>query len=85
MSSWKLTYNKLNADEENLRETLCTLGNGYFGTRGAAVETAASRIHYPGTYIAGVYNTLSTDVAGRTVNNEDFCQLPELVDVQLSD
>ena len=51
MSTWKLTYNKLVPEEESLRETLLTLGNGYFGTRGAASETAATRVHYPGTYI----------------------------------
>lgn len=76
MNPWKLSYKDLNVDEENLRETLCVLGNGYFGTRGAAVESAASRTHYPGTYIAGVYNTLSTEVAGRTVTNEDFVNCP---------
>ena len=61
MNPWKLTYNKFDPEEESLREALCTLGNGYFGTRGAAPETAASKVHYPGTYIAGVYNTLPTD------------------------
>jgi len=76
MKSWRVEYNKFDPEEENLREALCTLGNGYFGTRGAAPETAASRVHYPGTYIAGVYNTLSTEVAGRTVNNEDFVNCP---------
>lgn len=76
MRTWKLSYNKLSPDEENLREALCTLGNGYFGTRGAAPETAATRIHYPGTYIAGVYNSLSSEVAGRTILNEDFVNCP---------
>jgi len=76
MNTWKLTYNKFNPEEESLREALCTLGNGYFGTRGAAAETSASKVHYPGTYIAGVYNTLPTEVAGRPIYNEDFVNCP---------
>ena len=59
-----------------LREALLTLGNGYFGTRGAAQEMSANRVHYPGVYIAGVWNTLPTDVAGRTIYNEDFVNAP---------
>lgn len=76
MDSWKLVYNKFDPEKENLREALCTLGNGYFGCRGAAPETGASKIHYPGIYIAGVYNTLPSEVAGRTIYNEDFVNVP---------
>ena len=76
MNPWKLTYNKFNPEEESLREALCTLGNGYFGTRGAVSETMATKVHYPGTYIAGVYNTVATEVAGRTIHNEDFVNCP---------
>ncbi len=76
MNTWKLTYNKFDPEEENLREALCTLGNGYFGTRGASPENFATKVHYPGTYIAGVYNTLPTEVASRTIYNEDFVNCP---------
>jgi len=76
VDAWKLVYNKFNPEEERLRETLCTLGNGYFGTRGAMSETTATKVHYPGTYIAGVYNTLPTEVAQRTIYNEDFVNCP---------
>ncbi|MBN1760856.1 MAG: glycoside hydrolase family 65 protein [Chitinispirillaceae bacterium] len=76
VSSWKLVYNGFDPAEEGLREALCTLGNGYFGTRGAAVEAYASDVHYPGMYIAGVYNRLSTRIAGRTVYNEDLVNCP---------
>ncbi len=75
-SSWKLVYLTFQPAKEALREALCTLGNGYVGTRGAAPESGASRIHYPGTYIAGVYNKLATHIAGRTVTNEDFVNCP---------
>jgi alpha,alpha-trehalase len=76
MNPWKLTYDGFDPEKENLREALCTLGNGYFGTRGAVPETAASKVHYPGTYIAGVYNTLSTEIAKRKIENEDFVNCP---------
>ncbi len=76
MNPWKLIYNKFDPEKESLRETLCTLGNGYFGTRGAVAETPVSKVHYPGTYIAGVYNALDTDIASRTISNEDFVNCP---------
>ncbi|MFI8891624.1 glycoside hydrolase family 65 protein [Streptomyces paradoxus] len=62
--------------EERLRESLCTLGNGYFATRGALPECTADDVHYPGTYAAGCYNRLTSEVAGRRVENEDLVNLP---------
>lgn len=44
---------------EKLREAVCTLGNGYFATRGCTPESPAGTVHYPGTYLAGVFNRLS--------------------------
>lgn len=76
MNPWKITYNKFDSEQESLREAICTLGNGYFGTRGAVPETVATKVHYPGVYIAGVYNTLPTEIANRTIHNEDFVNCP---------
>lgn len=76
LSPWKVAYEYYSPSEERLRETLCTLGNGYFATRGAASETPASKIHYPGTYIAGAYNKLATKIAGRTIFNDDLVNCP---------
>ncbi|MBU4241111.1 MAG: trehalose-phosphatase [Actinobacteria bacterium] len=75
-STWWLVNEGFDPELEKLREALCTLSNGYFGTRGAAPESAADGIHYPGTYLAGGYNRLKTDVAGRTIENEDLVNLP---------
>lgn len=61
---------------ERLRESLCTLGNGYFATRGVVPESRAGLVHYPVTYAAGVYNRLEPTVAGRRVVNEDLVNLP---------
>ncbi len=73
---WTLTYRGFDPEEESLREALCTLGNGYFSTRGAAEEANADEVHYPGTYIAGGYNRLESRVANRGVMNEDLVNFP---------
>jgi alpha,alpha-trehalase len=50
--NWSLVYEDYRAAQEGLREALCTLGNGYFATRGAAPDSWADDIHYPGTYLS---------------------------------
>ncbi len=49
MTGWSLVYEGFDPKNEMLRETLCTTGNGYFATRGAAPESADDGVHYPGT------------------------------------
>jgi trehalose/maltose hydrolase-like predicted phosphorylase len=76
VTGWIWEYEGYVAADELLRESLCTLGNGYFATRGALPECAADEVHYPGTYVAGCYNRLTSDVAGRQVENEDMVNVP---------
>ncbi|MBN0043722.1 glycoside hydrolase family 65 protein [Streptomyces actuosus] len=76
MTGWSWTYEGYAPADERLRESLCTLGNGYFATRGALPECAADDVHYPGTYVAGCYNRLTSPVAGRQVENEDMVNVP---------
>lgn len=76
MSEWTLAYDGFDPARQGLREALCTLGNGYFAARGAAEESRADAVHYPGTYLAGCYNRLETAVGGRVVVNEDLVNLP---------
>ncbi len=76
VNEWSLKYEQFDRDREGLREALCTLGNGYFATRGAAPESVADGIHYPGTYVAGLYNRRVTEISGRTVENETIVNLP---------
>ncbi|CAM5575114.1 glycoside hydrolase family 65 protein [Streptomyces aurantiogriseus] len=76
MTGWTCEYEGYDPADERLRESLCTLGNGYFATRGVLPECAADAVHYPGTYAAGCYNRLTSDVAGRRVENEDMVNLP---------
>ena len=76
MNEWILRYDGYDPAAQGLREALCTLGNGYFATRGAAEEAVADDTHYPGTYLAGCYNRLETTVSDRVVVNEDLVNLP---------
>ena len=75
-SAWSLAFEGFDPAQEGIREALCTLGNGYFATRGAAVGVVADDIHYPGTYLAGGYNRLRTNIASRVVENEDLVNCP---------
>ena len=74
--AWTLTYEGYDPHNEKLREALCTVGNGYFATRGAAPESKAGQIHYPGTYAAGVFNRLEDVIAGTTTDHESLVNLP---------
>ncbi|MCX5250434.1 glycoside hydrolase family 65 protein [Streptomyces sp. NBC_00201] len=76
MTGWTWEYEGYEPADERLRESLCTLGNGYFATRGALPECAADEVHYPGTYVAGCYNRLTSGVAGHQVENEDMVNVP---------
>ena len=80
--NWKLEYFDYDAKKERSREALLTVGNGYFGTRGAMEEADANEINYPGTYIAGVYNRLVTSISGKDIENEDFVNCPNWLPVR---
>ena len=73
---WLLRYSGFDASEQGLREALTTLGNGYFCTRGACFTAKADETHYPGTYLAGGYNRVGTEIRGHFIENEDLVNLP---------
>ncbi|MBW2558275.1 MAG: beta-phosphoglucomutase family hydrolase [Deltaproteobacteria bacterium] len=75
-NGWHLEYDGFDLQEENLRESLCTVGNGYLGTRGCFEGEHASDVHYPGTYIAGMYNKLGTKIQNKIIYNNDFVNCP---------
>ncbi|MDF2529948.1 MAG: glycoside hydrolase family 65 protein [Gammaproteobacteria bacterium] len=83
MKDWHLVYKQFEVDKIGLREALCALGNGYFATRGAAEEVHADGHNYPGTYIAGAYNTLKTEFAGKLLWNEDLVNFPNWLLLQV--
>ena len=78
---WTMVFGGYRREDERLREALCTMGNGYLAVRGAAPECAAGEHHYPGTYVAGVYNRLTDEIAGVTIDNESLVNLPNWLPV----
>ncbi|NLW31334.1 MAG: glycoside hydrolase family 65 protein, partial [Fibrobacter sp.] len=76
MDEKTIMYENYNPEEEPLREALCTLGNGYFATRAAHESSHAGNNHYPGTYLAGGYNRMKSEVEGRIIENEDLVNWP---------
>ena len=76
MKEWQLTYLGYEPQSEGLRETLCALGNGYIVSRAAAPNALADEVHYPGTYLAGGYNRLTSEIAGHRIENEDLVNIP---------
>jgi beta-phosphoglucomutase family hydrolase len=74
--SWSLEYRGLSPDTAGVREALLTQGNGYFATRGALSESNDDGVHYPGAYVAGCYNRLISEVAGRSREDESAVNIP---------
>lgn len=74
--AWELRYDHWEPSHQPLREALTTLGNGYFATRGAAEEGGDSDTHYAGTYLAGGYNRLTSQIAGQAIESEDLVNWP---------
>lgn len=81
-SGWSLIYESFDPQREGTREALCALGNGYFETRGALCWARDDDVHYPGTYLAGGYNRLPTEIGGRTVENEDLVNFPNWLSLE---
>ncbi len=82
--AWKLRYHGFDPEEERLREALTTVGNGYFGTRGAYEgEAVRGNVHYPGTYIAGTYNRTGSEIHGTTIYNNDLVNCPNWLGIEV--
>jgi alpha,alpha-trehalase len=76
MDNWHFVWDGYDPQQQGRREALCTLGNGLFATRAATPDSSVDHIHYPGTYLAGGYNRLTTKIDGRDLENEDLVNLP---------
>ncbi|MET1039430.1 MAG: glycosyl hydrolase family 65 protein [Acidimicrobiales bacterium] len=75
----RLVFEGYDPASEGQREALCSLGNGYLATRGVAPEATDDGVHYPGTYVAGVYNRLVDAVDGHQLDHESLVNLPNWV------
>jgi beta-phosphoglucomutase family hydrolase len=73
---WLLRYDGFDPVQEGVREVLCTLGNGYWAARGAAPEAVADDVHYPGIYLAGVYDRVHTELGSRSIEDEHMVNAP---------
>ena len=58
---WLIRENVWDPRFQGVHESLFTLGNGYLGSRGALEEIPYDA--YPGTYLAGVYDTSAAQVS----------------------
>ncbi len=81
---WTLHYDGFDPGQERLRETLCTTGNGFMASRGGAPESSDGKDHYPGNYIAGIYNRRVSTVVGRTIENESMVNIPNWLPFSIS-
>lgn len=81
---WLLVYEGFDPVHETHREALTTLGNGYMATRGAMPEHAADGVHYPGTYLAGVYNRVASSVQGRERVDEELVNVPNWLPLDIA-
>lgn len=77
LDPWLLTYDGFDPALEGRREALCTLGNGYWATRGSVPGSLADETHYPGTYFAGVYNRAASSLAGGIDESEHMVNAPD--------
>ncbi|GAA4785072.1 hypothetical protein GCM10023200_18630 [Actinomycetospora chlora] len=82
--AWTVEFEGWDPSDEGRREALCTLGNGYLGTRGAMPESTADGVHYPGTYAAGFFNRLADEIDGVAVENESMVNLPNWLDLRIA-
>jgi len=80
-SPWWLVYEDPTAPQAGVVETLCTLGNGYLATRGATPWASDDGTSYPGTYIAGIYNRLASQIMGEAVEVENLVNAPNWLKV----
>lgn len=73
---WAVDFGEGEGVIEGQREALCTVGNGRWATRGAVPESSADDTHYPGTYVAGLYNRLPSQVSDRITEDESLVNVP---------
>ncbi|MBS1953264.1 MAG: beta-phosphoglucomutase family hydrolase [Cyanobacteria bacterium SZAS-4] len=75
-ANWVVSYDKYDPAHELQRESLCSLGNGKFCTRGAYADAISDQVHYPGTYVAGAYNTVTLEVNNAPFEREELVNMP---------
>lgn len=82
-SEWKLEYLDYAPQAETLREDLTSTGNGYLCTRGCYETQTSSAYHYPGFYMAGIYNPLTTMIGRKKTTENSIVNLPNWLLVKI--
>ncbi|WP_104062026.1 beta-phosphoglucomutase family hydrolase [Arthrobacter sp. 4R501] len=80
---WTLVYDGFDPAHEGHREVLTALGNGYMATRGTQPEHRDDGVHYPGTYLSGVYNRTTSTIHGRDLEEEHLVNVPNWLPVDV--
>jgi beta-phosphoglucomutase family hydrolase len=75
-ANWTVTYDDYAPEHEMKRESLCAMGNGKFCTRGTEVSAQSDDNHYPGTYVAGGYNSIWLESGGSRFEREELVNMP---------
>lgn len=76
LKPWEIEFEGWDEKNEKVRETLLTIGNGYFASRGIPEEAFQNELFYPGTYFHGGYNRLSSKIESTNVNYEQIVNWP---------
>ena len=75
--NWQIVYRDTPRGVKSYsQEALLTLGNGYLGWRGTPLMNRYNADHYPGLYVAGIFNQTTTKVNSRDIVNEDPVNFP---------
>jgi trehalose/maltose hydrolase-like predicted phosphorylase len=80
--NWQMTYDSYLPELEGQRESLCSLGNGYFCTRGVMPESYDDGVHYPGTYLAGGYNRVPFKSGDYEFEQDQLVNMPNWLSVK---
>lgn len=76
-NDWQIIYHNIPTGVKSYgQEAILTLGNGYLGLRGAPIISRFSDDHYPGLYVAGIFNQTTTKISDHDVINEDLVNFP---------
>ncbi len=82
-ANWIVSYDRYDSESEQRRESLCTLGNGVFFTRGAFADADADGTHYPATYFAGGYNSIELNSEDGPFSREELVNMPNWLCLKL--
>lgn len=76
---WEVVYHGYTPGKDEYSvESLLTVGNGFMGLRGTTPEMEIAEENYPALYLASLYNSAASQVADRTIYNEDYVNAPNL-------